>query len=65
MNKDMEFLDLLSIVSFSLQMHLMEQTEREASNNAVLNHLHQDLTVIDKKLNLILEHLDISLSETS
>lgn len=56
---DIEFLDILAIVSFALQMCFMEETQKQASNNDILVNLHQDLEVVDAKLDKIIEHLAI------
>lgn len=57
---DLEFLDMLAIVSFAMQMQIMEQMANEATNNDILINLHHDLEVVDAKLNKIMEHLGIS-----
>lgn len=57
---DLEFLDMLAIVSFALQMQLIEDTQKQATNNDILTNLHQDLKVMDAKLSKIMEHLGIS-----
>lgn len=58
---DLEFLDVLAIVSFAMQMQFMEQVSNEATNNDIIAHLHRDLEVIDAKLNAIIKHLGINL----
>lgn len=57
---DLEFLDMLAIVSFAMQMQIMEQMANEATNNDIIINLHHDLEVVDAKLNKIMEHLGIS-----
>lgn len=57
---DLEFLDMLAIVSFAMQMQIMEQMANEATNNDILINLHHDLEVVDAKLNKIMERLEIS-----
>lgn len=57
---DLEFLDMLAIVSFAMQMQIMEEMAQEATNNDIIEHLHNDLVVVDQKLNKIIEHLGIS-----
>lgn len=59
-NNSLEFLDLLAIVSFAMQMEVMYQMQREATNNDIIENLHHDLEVVDTKLNKIMEHLGIS-----
>lgn len=61
---DLEFLDMLAIVSFAMQMQIMEQMANEATNNDIIINLHHDLEVVDAKLNAIIKHLGINL-ETS
>ena len=55
-----EFLDMLAIVSFALQMEMIEQMNKQATNDDIIQHLHQDLVVVDRKLTAIMEHLGIS-----
>lgn len=57
---DLEFLDMLAIVAFAMQMQIMEDNQKQASNNDILVNLHHDLEVVDAKLNKIMEHLGIS-----
>lgn len=57
---DLEFLDVLAIVSFALQIQLIEDTQKQATNNDILTNLHHDLEVVDTKLSKIMEHLGIS-----
>ena len=56
---DLEFLDMLAIVAFAMQMQIMEDNQKQASNNDILVNLHHDLEVVDAKLNKIMEHLGI------
>lgn len=65
MNNDLEFLDMLAIISFGLQMAMVEQMAHEASNNEVIQHLHSDIMQLNEKLDLILQHLGLDQSETS
>lgn len=64
MFEQLEFLDMLAIVSFALQMEMIEEMRRQATNDDIIEHLHNDLVVVDKKLNAIIDHLGIEL-ETS
>ena len=43
---NLEFLDILSIISFSIQMENNEELHKQSSNNDVLKHLHDDITVL-------------------
>lgn len=56
-DQQFEFLDLLAIVSFSLQMAVTEQMSKQASNDDIIMHLHQDVTMLDAKLDAIMQHL--------
>lgn len=64
MFEQLEFLDMLAIVSFALQMEMIDEMRRQATNDDIIEHLHNDLVVVDKKLNAIINHLGIEL-ETS
>lgn len=63
-NQQLEFLDMLAIVSFALQMEMIDKMRRQATNDDIIEHLHNDLVVVDQKLNVIINHLGIDL-ETS
>lgn len=63
-DQQLEFLDILAIVSFALQMEMTEEMGRQATNDDIIEHLHNDLVVVDRKLNAIINHLGIDL-ETS
>ena len=63
-DQQLEFLDILAIVSFALQMELIEEMQRQATNDDIIEHLHNDLVVVDRKLNAIIDHLGVDL-ETS
>lgn len=63
-DQQIEFLDMLAIVSFALQMEMIEEMRRQATNDDIIEHLHNDLVVVDRKLNAIINHLGIDL-ETS
>lgn len=63
-DQQLEFLDILAIVSFALQMELIEEMQRQATNDDIIVHPHNDLVVVDRKLNAIIDHLGIEL-ETS
>lgn len=58
-----EFLDMLAIVSFAIQMEMIEQMNKQATNDDIIQHLHNDIVVVDKKLNAIINHLSISLPD--
>lgn len=62
-NQQLEFLDMLAIVSFALQMEMIEEMQRQATNDDIITHLHNDLVVVDKKLDAIINHLGITLPD--
>lgn len=62
-DQQLEFLDILAIISFALQMEMIEEMQRQATNDDIIEHLHNDLVVVDKKLNAIINHLGISLPD--
>lgn len=63
-DQQLEFLDMLAIVSFALQMEMIDEMRRQATNDDIIEHLHNDLVIVDQKLNAIINHLGIEL-ETS
>ena len=63
MFEQLEFLDMLAIVSFALQMEMIDEMRRQATNDDIIEHLHNDLVVVDRKLNAIINHLGISLPD--
>ena len=63
-DQQLEFLDMLAIVSFALQMEMIEEMQRQATKYDIIAHLHNDLVIVDQKLNAIINHLGIEL-ETS
>ena len=60
-DQQLEFLDILAIVSFALQMEMIEEMQRQATNDDIIAHLHNDLVIVDRKLNAIIDHLGIEL----
>lgn len=59
-DQQFEFLDMLAIVSFAPQMNLMEQMSKQATNEDVINHLHQDIMMVDQKLDAVMHHLGVA-----
>lgn len=57
MHNNLEFLDMLAIISFAIQMHNTEQLRRQATNNDVIRDIHQNIDRLDRKLDLLLETL--------
>ena len=62
-DQQLEFLDMLAIVSFALQMEMIDEMRHQATNDDIIEHLHNDLVVVDRKLNAIINHLGISLPD--
>ena len=58
-NNSLEFLDLLTIISFAIQMQNTVALSKQATNNDVINDIHQDIERLDHKLDLIIQHLGI------
>ena len=56
-------LDLLTILSFWIQLENMEELAQQASNDDILKNLHHDLQIVDAKLNRIMDHLNIRREE--
>lgn len=59
--QEFEFLDIITILSFAMQLHTDEQIAKQATNNDILVNLHRDLAVVDTKLNAIIKYLGINL----
>ena len=60
-DQQFEFLDILAIVSFALQMELIDQMNKQATNDDIINNIHGDLVVVDRKLSAIMKQLNITL----
>ena len=56
-NNNLEFLDILSIISFAIQLQNTQQLQQQATNNEVIEDIHNDIMQLDAKLNCILELL--------
>lgn len=57
MNSGLEFLDILSIISFSLQMQNYQALKKQATNNQVLEELHTDMDRLERKVDQVLQLL--------
>lgn len=55
MGNNLEFLDVLAIVSFALQMQNTEHLYKQATNNDVIRDIHEDIDRLDRKLDKLLE----------
>lgn len=51
----MELLDLLSIISFMMQLNNSYLLSKQATNNDVINNIHQDIERLDRKLDELIE----------
>lgn len=45
-NNDLELLDLLTIISFSIQMQNNEELHKQSTNNDILRNLHNDIEIL-------------------
>lgn len=57
MYNGLEFLDIRAIVSFALQIQNTEQLHKQATNNDVIRDIHEDIDLLDRKLDAILHLL--------
>lgn len=57
MRNDLEFLDILAIVSFALQMQNYQALQKQATNNQVLEELHADMDRLERKVDQVLQLL--------
>lgn len=56
-NNNLELLDIITLISFAMQLQNAEQLRKQATNNDVINDIHQDIMQLDAKLDRILEQL--------
>lgn len=57
MNNNLEFLDVLAIISFMMQLQNAAQLRKQATNNDVIRDIHEDIDRLDRKLDAILQLL--------
>lgn len=57
MRNDLEFLDILAMVSFALQMQSYQALQKQATNNQVLEELHADMDRLEQKVDQVLQLL--------
>lgn len=57
MRNDLEFLDILTMVSFALQMQSYQALQKQATNNQVLEELHTDMDRLEQKVDQVLQLL--------
>lgn len=52
--QNFEFLDIITILGFAMQLMNNEALARQATNNDLLNELHQDMDVLNSKLDQLI-----------
>lgn len=57
-NNNLEFLDVLTIISFTLQVQSYQALQKQATNNEVIEGIHNDIMRLDQKLDKIIELLN-------
>lgn len=57
-NNNLGFLDILSIISFSMQVQNYQALQKQATNNEVIEDIHNDIMRLDQKLDKIIELLN-------
>lgn len=57
-NNNLGFLDTLAIISFSMQVQNYQALQKQATNNEVIEDIHNDIMRLDQKLDKILRLLD-------
>lgn len=53
-NQQFEFLDILTMLGFAMQLQNMTDISKQATNNDILKELQQDVVVINSKLDRLL-----------
>lgn len=56
-NNNLELLDIITLISFAMQLQNAEQLRKQATNNDVINDIHNDIMQLDAKLDRILAQL--------
>ena len=57
-NNNLEFLDVLTIISSTLQIQSYQALQKQATNNEVIENIHNDIMRLDKKLDKIIKLLN-------
>lgn len=57
-NNNLEFLDVLTIISATLQIQSYQALQKQATNNEVIENVHNDIMRLDAKLDKIIELLN-------
>lgn len=52
--QNFEFLDIITILSFAMQLMNNDALARQATNNDLLNELHADMDVLNSKLDRLI-----------
>lgn len=52
--QNFEFLDIITILSFAMQLMNNDSLQRQATNNDLLNELHRDVDMLSSKLDRLL-----------
>lgn len=52
--QNFEFLDIITILGFAMQLMNNDELQRQATNNDLLNELHQDMDMLNSKLDRLL-----------
>lgn len=57
MRNDLQFLDILAMVSFALQIQNYQELKKQATNNQVIDELHADMDRLEQKVDQVLQLL--------
>lgn len=60
-NDNFEILDVLTIISFALQLQNTTELSKQATNNDVIHDIHQDIERLESKLDSVIARLDLLL----
>lgn len=52
--QNFEFLDIITILGFAMQLMNNEALARQATNNDLLNELHKDVDILNSKLDRLI-----------
>lgn len=52
--QNFEFLDIITIISFAMQLMNNDALQRQATNNDLLNELHRDVDMLSSKLDRLI-----------
>lgn len=57
MQNNLEFLDILAMVSFALQIQNYQELKKQATNDQVIDELHVDINRLEYKIDQVLQLL--------